>query len=268
MQLSQLFVYPVKSLRGIAVDRVTVRSGRIVGDREWLLVDEEDRFLHQRDYPNMARLEVSFVEGGIRIDADGMRPLELGSMPTIADAASERHVPLWRRAAAVTPIPKADAWFCEALGIRCHLMAFDPAREGRSVPWFETSSSLQDATPFHLVSADSLADLNQRLAVPVSVQRFRPNLVTSGAPPYAEDTWRVFSIGGLTFRWVKPCTRCAMTMTDHVSGERFSRGPLTALAAYRRVGSEVAFGHYVVSTTPDGMLSVGDRVAIAESTGR
>src|SRR5204863_2038245 len=103
------------------------------------------------------------------------------------------------------------------------------------------NSSLQDATPFHLTSETSLADLNARMAAPLPMQRFRPNIVVRGGEPYAEDAWRVFNVGTIGFEWIRPCTRCAITTTDHITGERPSKEPLRTLATYRRQGNQVVF---------------------------
>jgi uncharacterized protein YcbX len=258
-RLSAIYVYPIKSLRGTRLERAAVREGRLAGDRDWLLVDDAGRFLHQRDYPRMARLGVRREVGGIVVEAEGQRPLEIGDSPTDLHGPI-RHVRLWRRAAPVMAVPGADKWFSTALGLPCRLMAFAPGAEGLDVPGYETASSLQDATPFHLTSDDSLEDLNARMPEPLPMNRFRPNIVVAGAAPYAVDGWRSFRIGAVGFSWIRACTRCAITMTDQQTGERRSRQPLQALSTYRRRGSEVTFGHYVVALTAS--LAVGDPVEI------
>jgi uncharacterized protein YcbX len=258
MVISALFLYPVKSLRGIPVDRLALRGGRPVGDREWILVDNQGRFLHQRDLPAMARLAVRLGEPGLVIEAEGLSPLVLPD----ASAASGNglgHVRLWRRAAPVIHVPEGDAWFSAALGFSCHLLAFAPAVRGLDVPDYEIHSSLQDATPFHLTSEDSLSDLNSRLPEPIPMIRFRPNIVVRSAPPYDEDHWSVFQAGAIEFSRIKACTRCAITTTDHQTGAR-SREPLRTLSTYRRVGNEVVFGQYVTARSLEGELRIGDPV--------
>ena len=142
-------------------------------------------------------------------------------------------------------------------------MAFVPDAPALNVPSYETHSSLQDATPFHLTTEESLADLNARMAAPIPMNRFRPNLVIRGAAPYAEDRWKQIAVGTeMMLRWIKPCTRCVATTTDQETGERGSRDPLLTLARYRRVGSEVLFGHYLVADTWGSHLRVGDRVSV------
>jgi uncharacterized protein YcbX len=264
LELSGIFIYPVKSLRGISLDDAPLHDGRLVGDRDWLIVDRAGRFMHQRDYPQMTRVSATPVAAGIVVNAAGLPPLEIqrSARSTLSNAPVV-HVRLWRRSAPVTPVSEeADAWFTRALGVPCRLMAFVPDAAALNLPSYETYSSLQDATPFHLTTEESLADLNARMAAPIPMNRFRPNLVVRGATPYAEDRWRTVSIGETTLEWIKPCTRCVATTTDQETGHRASREPLFTLARYRRVGSEVAFGHYLVATTWGDRLRVGDPVTV------
>ena len=115
-----------------------------------------------------------------------------------------------------------------------------------------------------LTSESWLADLNARMASPIPMNRFRPNLVVRGAPAYAEDAWKRIAAGENVFRSIKPCTRCAMTMTDQETGVRDRRDPLYTLGTYRRLGSQVAFGHYLAADSWSGLLRVGDAVAVLD----
>jgi uncharacterized protein len=267
VRLTGIYIYPVKSLRGVRLDEVTLENGRLPGDRLWILVDENGRFMHQRDFAQMARVAAAITPLGMRASTDGLPDLPV-SRPDPARASESRlsHVRLWRRSAPVVHVSReADEWFTEALGVRCRLLAFVPGAPALNVPDYEVHSSLQDATPFHLTSEDSLADLNGRMASPVPMNRFRPNLVVRGADAYAEDRWHRIAIGGHVFRWIKPCTRCVMTTTDQETGSRDRREPLFTLSTYRRLGSEVVFGHYVVAETLEGPLRVGDQVSILDT---
>lgn len=264
LQLTGIYIYPVKSLRGISVQDATLDGGRFVGDREWVLVDAFGAFMHMRDYPRMARISADPSPRGIEIRMDGMPPIDI-ARPTFNAATPIEHVPLWRRSAPVTPVGReADDWFTRALGVECRLMAFVPDAGALNVPSYETSSTLQDATPFHLTTEESLADLNARMAAPIPMNRFRPNLVVRGGQAYAEDQWKTLAIGETTLRWIKPCTRCVATTTDHETGERSTREPLNTLARYRRIGNQVVFGHYLVADTWGEGLSVGDHVRVIE----
>ena len=263
IELTGIYIYPVKSLRGIRLEEARIEHGRLVGDRTWLLVDREGWFMHIRDYPRVARIETRLTPTGISVSTDGMPPLSIDQPQDGLDRERMVHVQLWRRAAPTIPVSAAaDAWFSRALGMPCHLMAFVPGAAALNVPDYDVNASLQDATPFHLTTEESLADLNGRMATSIPINRFRPNLVVRGAPPYAEDAWRTITVGDTMLRWIKPCMRCVATTTDHVTGERANQEPLRTLARYRRVGNEVSFGHYLVADRWGDRLRVGDRVTV------
>jgi uncharacterized protein YcbX len=159
---------------------------------------------------------------------------------------------------------RAARWFSEFLSHSCNLvhmadqvvrpadLAFAPA--GVRV-------SFADASPFLVISEESLADLNGRLTDPLPMNRFRPNLVVAGAgEPFAEDAWRSAEIGGVRLRIVKPCDRCVVTTTDQATAER-GKEPLRTLSTYRKVGGQVMFGQNAVHENT-GRLRVNDPVVI------
>jgi hypothetical protein len=144
-------------------------------------------------------------------------------------------------------------------------MVFASDARALSVPFFEVHSSLHDAAPFHLTSEESLADLNARAGTTLPMNRFRPNLVVRGARAYAEDSWKTVAIGDTILRWIKACKRCVTTTTDQTTGERTSREPLLTLSKYRRQGSAVVFGHYLMAERCGPDIRVGDPVRIVEA---
>jgi len=157
----------------------------------------------------------------------------------------------------------AGEWFTRLLGVRSQLV-YMPDDVVRPVdPTYGVSTdrvSFADGFPFLLISQESLDDLNRRLAVPLPMNRFRPNLVVSGCAPFAEDGWPGFAAGGVEFRVVKPCARCVITTTDQATGER-GREPLRTLATYRNVGGKVMFGQNVIHRGT-GSLELGNRVEL------
>jgi uncharacterized protein YcbX len=266
IRLTGIYIYPVKSLRGVGLEEAALENGRLVGDREWMLVDLRGYFMHMRDYPQMARVEATITDRGLAVRTHAMQPLEI-ERPRFRDVtpADVEYVRLWRRSAPVVHVShEADAWFTAALRVPCRLVAFVPEAPALTVPSYEVHSTLQDATPFHLTSEDSLADLNARMERPIPMNRFRPNIVVSGAEPYAEDRWRTIAVGDTTLRWIKVCTRCVATTTDQVTGERRGTDPLRTLATYRRHGAEVAFGHYLVADRWVDRMRVGDPVTVLD----
>ena len=263
VQLSGIYIYPVKSLRGLSLSEIAIEGGRFPGDRTWLLVDAGNHFMHQRDHPQMARIEVRPDADGVVLGAPNLPDLRLTRRTLAAASVPIEYVKLWRRSAPVAHVDThADEWLTAALRVPCRLMEFVPDAPALNVPHYEVHANLHDATPFHLTAEESLADLNSRMDAPIPMNRFRPNLVVRGAAPYAEDGWKTFAIGENRFRWIKPCTRCVATTTDQQTGVRSPHEPLRALSRYRRHWGAVVFGHYVVADAWGGQLRLGDPVTL------
>lgn len=239
--IDQLFIYPVKGCRGIAVERATLAATGLdidgIGDREWVVVDDQGEFLSQRELPQMALIETRLTPSALRLKAPGMLQLEV----PFASEGDVVDVQVWNdRVAAVTQGDVADVWFSRYLGRPCRLMRFDPeARRLSNVRYTgatEAPYKFADAFALLLASNASLADLNTRLAgrgaSAVGIERFRPNVVLSGLAAFEEDYVDRLATGGITLRVVKPCVRCSVPNVDPASGAP-SHEPGDTLALYR-----------------------------------
>ena len=261
--LSGLTVYPVKSARGVALRHATVGPGGLVGDRRWMVVDEHRVFLSQRSHPRLALASVT--DDGRRLVLNG------AGMPTLAverprSGAAAVRARVWVDVCDAVPAgEEAARWFSKLLRCACELV-FMPDGSHRRVASRggapESEVGFADAFPFLLISEGSLEDLNGRLARPVPMDRFRPNLVVTGCGPFAEDDWRRIRIGGVPFHVVKPCSRCNTTTVDQATARR-GREPLATLATYRRARGKVVFGQNLVHQG-GGTLHLGDQVTVLE----
>jgi uncharacterized protein YcbX len=254
VRVAQLFVYPVKSCRGVQLDAAAVEPWGFAGDRRWMFVDPDGVFVSQREEsrlavvvptPTAAGLSISWEERTYDVSIPGLEA------PRIA-------VQVWRsrleaRLAAEFPG-----------GLRLVYMN-DPTLRQVDLDYGmpEDRVSFADGYPVLLIGAASLEDLNGRLAVRLPMNRFRPNVVIEGSVPYAEDGWRRVRIGEVAFRVVKPCARCVVTTVDQATGTRGDERtePLRTLATYRRSALGVLFGQNLV---PDGTgtIRVGDEVEV------
>lgn len=275
LQISAIYIYPVKSLGGVAVPAARTMPRGLEWDRRWMLVDAHGQFLTQRRLPVMAQIKVDLESDRLRFTAPRMEPLELTlgqeSGPG-RDAASRGRlqVQVWEdRVSACRVGPTYDAWFQTALGQPCRLvyMPDTTVRTVRAAP--DHQVGFADSAPYLLVTEASLADLNQRLAArgsrPVEMRRFRPNLVLRGSAPYAEDRWRRLAVGQAGFRVVKPCSRCAVTTLDPDTGEGTGPEPLATLREYRAREGKVVFGQKLVQDEPGNgpvTLEVGQGVRL------
>ncbi len=271
MHLSALFIYPVKGLRGIAVDTVRVDDIGPVGDRRFLVVDESGRFLTQRSHARMARVDTALTEDSLILSAEGSGEVVVASQPD--PGAPIRTVSIWKHEGLLAEDcgDAAANWLGDFLSMRCRLVRIGPAFRrpvNKPAARAEDVTAFTDAVPMLLASEASLADLNDRLqergAEPLPMDRFRPSLVVRGSAPFAEDRWERFRIGEIVFRSAGPCARCVVTATDQRTGERGVE-PLRTLATYRRDPAEptsVNFGQNLIHETKAGTLRIGDAVEL------
>lgn len=268
MHLSGLYLYPIKSTAPLAVREADVEARGLAHDRRWMVVNPAGRCVTGRELGRLTLVRARPVPEGLALEAPGMPPLTV-PMPAGATAAGDGlEVTVWdSQVVAQGAGAAADAWLSDFLMEPLRLVHMDEARprlidEPQARP--DDIVSFADAYPLLLLSQASLDGLNERLAQPVTVQRFRPNLVVAGAPePHAEDGWRRVRVGEVEFDVVKPCSRCVFTTVDPLRGERDPGGePLRTLSRYRR-GEQggVFFGQNLIPRTP-GRVRSGDRVDV------
>jgi len=266
MHVAALHRYPVKSLQGQSVPSAMVEPHGLAGDRRWMVIDGAGRFVTRRERPHMARIEALPTPEGIVLRHAG-RELPV---PFPDERAPHAEVTIWRdRVPARLATAEASALLSGALGVDVRLAyladpALRPVDPAHAVPGDRVSFA--DGYPMLLTGEGSLGALNVHLAVPVTMRRFRPNIVIGGAAPWAEDEWRRVRIGTVVFRVVKPCSRCVIVTQDPDSGE--TAGDNEPLATLRRIGrmakGGIMFGQNLI---PDGsgIVRVGDRVEPVET---
>ena len=259
--LNEIYIYPVKSLKGISVSSWPVVVTGLKYDRKWMLVDSNRQFLSQRRLPKMALITTALTEDALILSSPGMCELSLPLEPAPREIINST---LWHdQVDTIAVSAEADAWFSQFLDMECRLV-FQPDTIIRPVnPNFakpEDQTALSDGFPFLLISENSLVALNQAMHLDLAMPRFRPNLVVSGCESYAEDFWRNITIGDIDFRLPKPCSRCSVPTINPETGET-GKEPLTTLNRLRKWQNKVYFGQNALHDN-FGVLSVGDNVQI------
>lgn len=252
LQLSEIWIYPVKSLAGIRLEQSVVTSRGLEYDRRWMLVDEENIFLSQRTHPQLALFRLKIDEDMLHISHADL------SNGSVSFSLSQKYnailsdVMVWEDCVAAAEVSSdISAWFSGILGFNVRLV-YMPEESLRKVdPDYAVNptdiTSFSDGFPYLIIGQSSLDDLNSRLKKPVSIKRFRPNLVFSGGTAYEEETWREFTIGSVSFYGVKPCSRCVMTTVNPELGVFAGKEPLRTLSKYKKVGEKVIFGQNVIA---------------------
>jgi uncharacterized protein YcbX len=266
MRVTGLYVYPLKSARGLPLEEANLDSFGIEGDRRWCLSGGDGRVITQRDCPVLATLDVIPTEQGLELRAAGRRPLRVRRPEPGPDAQA---VAVWEDLTAGLPVgAEADAWLVDLLERPCRLV-YMPETTHRQVSLSHGRSgdrvSFADGYPMLLTSDASLAELNRRMGATLPMDRFRPNIVVDGGEPFAEDHWARIRVGNTEFRVVKSCARCVVTTTDQQTGRR-GKEPLRTLATFRTVDGKVLFGENLIHDGP-GPVRTGDAVEVLERRG-
>lgn len=258
LKLSEIWVYPIKSLGGIRCSNANVREKGLEFDRRWMLIDEHGKFMTQRTFPAMALLQIAIDNEYISVQQKKNNTTHSFRTQSYTDRILQANV--WRDTINTFEVSKeTSAWFSNQLGISCKLVFFPEENKRQIDPDYAGVNdhvSLADGFPFLIIGQASLDDLNQRLSEPVPTNRFRPNLVFTGGLPYEEDGWRKFTIGDNRFVGVKNCSRCVLLTVNQETGQK-GEEPLRTLSTYRKRGSEVYFGQNVLALDY-GQVSVGD----------
>lgn len=249
LRLSEIWIYPIKSLGGIRLNHSRVLEKGLEYDRRWMLVDEHGVFLSQRNTPALALLKLSFEYHELKIvDSRQSAAHSILLHPQMPGGGEK--VVIWDDTVTAYEVnQKSSLWFSQSLGLNCRLVYF-PEENSRPVdPKYKVHDehvSLADGYPFLIIGQSSLDYLNSKLAESLPMNRFRPNFVVTGGEPHEEDTWRNFTIGPNRFVGVKPCARCAIPTINQDTAEKGIE-PTRTLATYRKSDNKILFGQNLLA---------------------
>jgi hypothetical protein len=260
MKITSLTIYPVKSLKGISLERMPIDKRGPVFDREWMLVDRNNRFVSQRELAKLCLIETELT--------DFSQGKQLESARRLVLRAGERDISINIEAPAQGQPIEVKVWndLCQAYeqdknasSLLSEFLDYDVrlvrmcASEKRIVdpkyaPAAEDKDHIvgfADGFPLLVISDASLQDLNAKLEYPVEMNRFRPNLTFDGDEPYLEDKIKELQSADLTLALVKPCARCQITTIDQDSADT-GKEPLRTLSNYRKIDGKVMFGQNAI----------------------
>lgn len=260
LQVSELYIYPVKSLGGIPLDNAEITDRGFKYDRRWMLIDDNNRFLTQRAHHIMALFKLQLTTEGILVQFQD----DSFTIPFEPETATTTQVTVWEDTCSATIVSEAaNTWFSEKMQLSCQLV-YMPDNSHRKVETAyaknEEIVSFADGYPFLLIGQASLDELNGRLTDAVPMNRFRPNIVFTGGTPFQEDEMHQFRIGDVDFFGVKRCGRCVMTTVDQQTAIK-GQEPLRTLASYRTSNKKVLFGQNLLHKG-QGAIQKGDMLQL------
>lgn len=263
-----IYVYPIKSCRGIKLCSSGINHLGLRADRQYVLVDEKGNFISQRRVPKMCLIDVGFEVDYLQLSAPGIASF---AHPLRLPTGKSCTVDIWGGIGyGFDQGDDVAQWFSSALGIPCRLLECDrsrPRMRNSSILNEDVALRFADGYPVLIISEASLEDLNRRLPAPVEMDRFRPNIVVGGGEPYEEDAWGDILIGDMFLRGVKLCVRCSIPLVDQTTG-KMGKEPLAALSSYRKLppapghpAKGVVFGKNFLSLST-GSLKLGAEVRV------
>lgn len=266
LKITDLWIYPIKSLAGIQLTTAHVESRGLQYDRRWVLADSEGTFVHQRDYPAMTLLQPE-IHGNtitIRHKQGTLEPLTFDMSEPQTDAIAVR---VWEDTCQAKPVSEAaNQWFSKFLDKPVQLLYMHEGSIRPADPRYATDQSdkvsFADGYPVLMISEESLNLLNGKTEDYVPMNRFRANIIISGGMAHIEDSLRHVHINGTEFYGVKPCARCVMTTIDAETAIK-GKEPLKTLATYRKVDHKILFGENFIPKG-SGQIKVGDTLEVSE----
>lgn len=264
LTISQLAIYPVKSMRQVQLQKSELQFGGLKHDRRWMVIDNDGVMVTQRTSARLCLMQPQLlapeIDCSLKLSAPDMQDI----IVFVPDGGVKRKAKVWDDVCnAHDGGDEIANWLSEFLNIECRLVYF-PDDEIRIVDQAyaqpNDQTAFSDGFPILLTTQASLDDLNSRMDESIPMACFRPNIVISGCEPFAEDDWEILKVGDITLRIVKPCSRCVIPSINIESSQR-TEEPTKTLISYRKRDNGIFFGQNVVADG-EGELEVGMRFVI------
>ena len=265
LYISELAIYPVKSMRQIQLQKSSLQFGGLKHDRRWMVIDKEGVMITQRKVARLCLIQPELlnveVDCSLKLSANGMPDIDV----SVPDVSVTRKAKVWDDDCnAYDAGDEVANWLAKFLNVECRLVYF-PDDEIRIVDQTyaqpNDQTAFSDGFPILLTTQASLDDLNSRMEESVSMARFRPNIVISGGEAFAEDEWKILTVGDIALRVVKPCSRCVIPSIDIETAEKTAE-PIKTLISYRKRDNKIFFGQNVVADGK-GELETGMKLTFA-----
>lgn len=266
MYLSEIKIYPIKSLGGISLNQSLIEEAGLQFDRRWMLVDEKNKFFTQREFSQMAIFNLEVKNDELKVSYKN----ETLIIPLHKESAYSATVKVWSNSVkAEIYDDEINKWFSERFGLSCRLAVMTEKSKRKVNPFyavrkFQDTVSFADACPFLLIGENSLNQLNEKIGKSLPMNRFRPNFVIKESEPFAEDSWKKIKIGNTVFHIVKACARCIMTTIDQETGKKDGAEPLKTLADFKKKNGKVYFGQYLIAEKTGQIIKTGDKLEVLE----
>ena len=259
-KITDLIIYPIKSLGGISVSETQVQTRGLQYDRRWMLVDDQGQFMTQRENPQMALFSCALSENKMVVTYKG--EVCTFNLDTVREDATR--VQVWSSKFKAQEVDAAASkWFSRHLGLPATLVkmtALSKRPKRLFTSPFKTELSFADGYPILVLGNESMSHLNAQLENPLHINRFRANIIVDTKTAHEEDTWPDFDLGTARIKIIKPCARCNVITIDQTDATK-GKEPLKTLASYRTKRNKIYFGANAI-VLKEGHVGVGDLIKV------
>lgn len=261
VNLSRLYVHPVKSMRGLELSHAQVSESGLAFDRIFMLTDVNGTFITARQYPSLVCFTPALLINGMSITApDGQSRTVLFNSFSAPNFPTE----VWGNhfSAHIAP-DDINQWLSGYMKREVQLRWVGEALTRRVKNRPEVPLSFADGFPYLLINEASFEALQLRCPSNIVIEQFRPNLIIRGADAFAEDSWQTIRIGEVIFDLVKPCSRCVLTTINTENGRKHPQSePLRTLQQFRTAeNGDIDFGQNLIARN-NGVIRLGDRIEV------
>lgn len=261
--LSNINVFPVKSIAGISLPSAQVEKQGLQCDRRFMVASLNGKMITARTHPQMVKIKAIIEPDGLVLCYPGLIDLHF----TFDELEmKEIDTTVWSDTfTAYSTTEEANQWFSSILGTEAQLL-FSGQQSNRMREKIQTNVSFADGYPLLVISEASLAELNKRSSSHHTMAQFRTNLVVSGNEAFIEDSWKRIRIGEVEFEVVKPCQRCILTTVNPNTAQYHpNKEPLKTFSTFRSDDSgNVYFGQNLVAKN-EGTIRIGDKIEVLET---
>lgn len=223
--IDALWIYPVKSMRGLQLDSCQVTPEGLAGDRQWMVIDENGQFISQRKLPAMALFSAAPTVTGVRLSHPEHGFIEVDRH----ECRNTVRASVWMTDMETRVAPKrVNQWLNDALASKhtLSLVTLNPTyrRPLDNQRFGDHTTYFADAAPILVANQESLEAFNRSLKFTkqlpeFSMARFRPNIVIAGIPAFSEHHFKKLSFKGGQLNLIDHCQRCSIITVNPQTGQ-------------------------------------------------
>jgi len=268
LEIKKLYIYPIKSCRGLKIMNTNIQKIGFQYDRFFAVINSKNEILTARENSKLLNISSEINNDKLSLSTYGKSSISIDLKKFLTNKIDIKIFNDFAKAKIVGH--ETDDWLSHTLQEKCRLVSIDSEHLRKMKSKYNGKEndyiSFSDISPIHLISEESLKDLNSKLESQVTIDNFRPNILVSGSPAYEEDNWSSVKIGNCEFEVTLKTPRCKFITIDPITTKVDSKQePLRTLSEYRKIENYINFGIYLMPKNK-GVINIYDKIKTTDNT--